>query len=76
LLPDVTKSAIVGFMDALAADDLETSRRTSPEEKLVMALEMAEAGIRLKRATLRQALPDATEEDVEAALERWLLTDA
>jgi hypothetical protein len=63
-------------MDALAADDLETRRRTSPEEKLAMALELAEAGIRLKRAALRQALPDATEEDVEAALERWLLTDA
>ena len=62
-------------MDALTADNLETSRRASPAEKLVMALEMAEAGIRLKRAALRQALPDSTEEDVDAALERWLLAD-
>jgi hypothetical protein len=63
-------------MDALTADDVETSRQTAPAEKLAQALEMAEAGIRLKRAGLRSALPDATEEDVDAALERWLLSDA
>lgn len=60
-------------MDALTADDLETSRRTPPEEKLAQVFDMADAGIRLKRAALRHALPDATEQDVDAALERWLL---
>jgi hypothetical protein len=63
-------------MDALTVDDLETSRNTPPEEKLVQAFEMADAGIRLKRAALRHASPDSTEQDVDAALERWLLADA
>ena len=62
-------------MDALTADDLETSRRTLPEEKLAQVLDMAEAGIRLKRATLRHASPNSTEQDVDAALERWLMAD-
>ena len=62
-------------MDALTADDLETSRRTPPEEKLAQVLDMADAGIRLKRAALRHASPNATEQDVDAALEQWLLAD-
>jgi hypothetical protein len=63
-------------MDLLIADDMQTSRRTPPAEKLVQAFEMAEAGVRLKRAALRHASPAATEQEVDAALERWLLTDA
>jgi hypothetical protein len=63
-------------MDALTSDDLETSRRTPPEEKLAQAFEMADAGIRLKRAALRHASPNSSETDVEAALEQWLLADA
>jgi hypothetical protein len=62
-------------MDALTVDDIETSRQARPAEKLVQALDMAEAGIRLKRAALRHALLNAAEEDVDAALERWLLAD-
>lgn len=74
LTPSV-KSAIVWRMDALAADDLETSRCTSPEQKLAQAFEMADAGIRFKRAALRHGSPNWTEQDVEAALERWLMAD-
>jgi hypothetical protein len=62
-------------MNALTADDLETSRRTLPEEKLAQVLDMADAGIRLKRAALRHASPKSTEQDVDAALERWLMSD-
>jgi hypothetical protein len=62
-------------MDALTADGLETSRRTLPEEKLAQVLDMADAGIRLKRAALRHASPNSTEQDVDAALERWLMSD-
>ena len=62
-------------MDALVADDLETSRGTPPEEKLAQVFEMVDAGIRLKRAALRHASPHSTEQDVDAALERWLLAD-
>ena len=39
-------------MGALTADDLETSKRTPPEEKLAQVFDTADAGIRLKlRAT-------------------------
>ena len=63
-------------MDALTADDLQENRRTPPAEKLEQALEMAEAGLRLKRAVLRNSSPAATEEEIDVALERWLLADA
>jgi hypothetical protein len=41
----------------------------------VQALEVADAGIRFKRAALRHDSPNWTEQDVDAALERWLLAD-
>jgi hypothetical protein len=63
-------------MDALTADDVQTSKQTPPAEKLAQALEMADAGVRLKRAALRQASPGLTEQEVDAALEQWLLADA
>jgi hypothetical protein len=62
-------------LDALTTDDVETSRRESPAEKLAQALELAETGIRLKRAALRHAAPSASEAEIDAALERWLLRD-
>jgi hypothetical protein len=46
------------------------SRRTPPEEKLAQVFDMADAGIRLKRAALRLASRNSTEQDVDAALER------
>ena len=63
-------------MDALTVDDVQTSRQTPPAEKLVQALEMADAGVRLKRAALRHASPTSTDQEVDAALEQWLLADA
>jgi hypothetical protein len=66
---------ILGLMDVLTADDVQTSRQTPSAEKLAQALEMAEAGVRLKRAALRHASPASTEQEVDAALERWLLAD-
>ena len=62
-------------MDALKRDDLEQSRSTPPAEKLVQALELAEAGIRLKRAALRNRHPDLSEREIDLALARWLLAD-
>lgn len=67
--------AIVDDMDVLTADDVETSRRTSSAEKLEQALELAEAGIALKRAALRHASPEAPDVVIEAALAQWLLAD-
>jgi Rv0078B-related antitoxin len=63
-------------MDRLLRDDLELSRKTEPAEKLAQALEMMAAGIRLKRSALRDAQPGATESEIDAELERWLIADA
>ena len=62
-------------MDRLLQDDIETSRATSPEQKLAQAIELMETGIRLKRAALRRALPEASETEIDEALERWLTSD-
>ena len=62
-------------MDPLIQDDIETSRASSPQEKLEQAFELMETGIRLKRAALRQALPTLSEAEVDEALERWLFAD-
>ena len=62
-------------MDPLLQDDIETSRATSPEKKLAQAIELMETGIRLKRAVLRQSLPEASEAEIDEALERWLTSD-
>jgi hypothetical protein len=62
-------------VDALAASDLEIARAMPPGEKLVQALELMETGLRLKRANLRRAMPEATEAEIDAAFERWLFAD-
>jgi hypothetical protein len=62
-------------VDPLAAHDLVVSRETSPADKLVQAFELMETGFRLKRATLRAALPGSTERGLDEAFERWLLGD-
>jgi hypothetical protein len=62
-------------MDALEQNDIEVSRRTPPAEKLAQALELMAAGIRLKRAALRTAHPNASEAEIDAAMERWLTAD-
>jgi hypothetical protein len=63
-------------MDPLIEDDIATSGRTSPAEKLAQAIDVMETGFRLKRAALRAATPEATEPEIDAAFERWLLDDA
>ena len=62
-------------MDQLLQDDIETSRATSPVAKLAQAIELMETGLRLKRAALRRALPDASEVEIDEAFERWLTRD-
>lgn len=44
----------------------------TPGEKLAAALEMWEDGMAIKRASLRRQMPNATEEEVDAALDAWL----
>lgn len=62
-------------MDPLLQDDIETSRASSPQEKLRQAFELMETGIRLKRIALRHALPSVSEAEIDEALERWLIAD-
>jgi hypothetical protein len=59
-------------MDALRRDDLERAKATSPAERARQALEAMRTGIRLKRAGLRARFPDASSEEIEERLQRWL----
>jgi hypothetical protein len=62
-------------VDPLLENDLEVARRTPPAEKLAQAIELMEAGLRLKREVLKRALPDASESELDVAFERWLIAD-
>lgn len=58
--------------DALIENDIEVSRSDPPAKKLAQALDMMETGIRLKRAVLAHTLKQATEQQLNEALIRWL----
>ena len=62
-------------MDALRADDIEQAIATSPAQKLRQALEMMEVGFALHRAGLRARFPEASEDEIDAMLARWLAYD-
>jgi inactivated superfamily I helicase len=62
-------------MDPLRADDVERARLTSPGERLLQALELMEAGFTLQLQKLRRRHPDASVEELDALLRRWLLHD-
>ncbi len=62
-------------MDALRRDDIERARAASPEEKARQAFDAMRTGIRLKRAALRERDPQATAEQIEQRLQRWLERD-
>jgi hypothetical protein len=62
-------------MDPLRRDDLERARRTPPEVRAAQAFEAMRTGIRLRRTALRALHPDASEEEIEALLRRWLARD-
>ncbi len=60
-------------MDPLAEHDLKVAREASPSEKLQQALELMDAGLRLKRDMLRSLRPDASDAEIDAEFVRWLL---
>jgi hypothetical protein len=62
-------------MDALEAHDREHALRLNPAEKLLQALEVMRAGIRLKRSTLRRQFPDSDEADIDRRLAEWLRSE-
>ncbi len=60
---------------SLVEHDLEISQSDSPAKKLAQALSMMETGIRLKRAVLAHTHKQATSQDLDEALIRWLCSD-
>jgi hypothetical protein len=63
------------LVDALRRDDLERARLTPPERRAAEALEVMRAGFRLKRIALRLRHPEASEEEIDQHLRRWLQRD-
>lgn len=59
-------------MDALERDRIKRARETPPAEKLRQAVECADAGLRLQRAKLRAAHPEASDEELERRFFAWL----
>ena len=62
-------------MDALQAHDHAEALRLKPAEKLMQALEVMRAGIRLKRSTLHRQFPEADETEIDQRLTEWLRSD-
>jgi hypothetical protein len=62
-------------VDALRRDDLERARATPPEQRAAQALAMMRAGYRLKLVALHERHPDASEDEIEARMRRWLACD-
>ncbi len=60
-------------MDPLREQDILEAERERPEVKLRQALEMMALGLKLKRASLREQNPDASEEELQRLFEQWLL---
>jgi hypothetical protein len=44
----------------------------SPAQRLLDALEMWDDGVSIKRASLRRRTPNASEGEIDQALDRWL----
>jgi hypothetical protein len=53
-----------------------TTERVDPAAQLRLAFEMFEFGVAMMRQKLRRAAPDASEEEIEAKLDRWLSQEA
>lgn len=51
---------------------MEREQHRSAEVQLLQAFAMMESGIRLKRESLRQKHPNATEAEIDQLLRRWL----
>ena len=46
----------------------------TPAERLRIALDLHDFGVKLKRQNLRHRFPDSTDQDIEAKLLEWLHT--
>jgi hypothetical protein len=59
-------------VDALRHDDIGRARHTPPGERARQALDVMRTGMRLRLIALRQRFPNATEQEIEEMLRRWL----
>lgn len=62
-------------MDAFRTHDIETARSETPATKLLQALELMDAGFRLKRTALRTRYPLLSEEEIQRLFQEWLFSD-
>jgi hypothetical protein len=62
-------------VDPLLAAEREAAAKLTPSEKLVQALELMAAGIRLKRSSFRRRFPTASEEEIDRLVVEWLGED-
>jgi len=53
-------------------EDPNSERRSTPEEKLMQAIDMMETGLRWKRAALVRDNPDASKEQLDQLYLEWL----
>jgi Rv0078B-related antitoxin len=61
-------------VDPLVEHDIEVAGAATPAEKLHQALELMDAGLRMKRDLLKNARPSASESEQQASFEQWLLS--
>ena len=61
--------------DPLRENDVEVSRAQAPAQKLAQALDMMEAGLRLKRAALAHSHQQASAQQLDELMKRWLCSD-
>jgi hypothetical protein len=62
-------------VDPLVESSVEIARQKTPGEKLAEALELMEWGIAMQRQRLRTQHPEAGDDEIESALQAWLLRD-
>ena len=62
-------------MDALRRDDLERAQHMPPEVRAAHALEAMRLGFRIRRMTLRDRNPGASEERLDELFREWLARD-
>jgi hypothetical protein len=64
----------ISRVDLLEAD-LVIERSLTPAQKLAQALEVMNAGLRLKKQVLRRENPGASDDDLERIYLAWLFSD-
>jgi hypothetical protein len=62
-------------LDPLRIDDIESARKSTPEQRASQTLEMMRTGFRIKLAALRVRYPQESEAQIETRFRRWLEGD-